>query len=110
MLRAAVFVAFVSAQMASACSCFVARSACQEVATSSVGFIGTVMSIEPSLLDYWKPSARRNWQQDPALVAVRSDKTESGVAALKNRYLELLFDLPDVDKKRIRATVTAEEL
>jgi hypothetical protein len=93
-----------------ACGCVTTLSTCQEVAASNVVFIGTVETVEPNLLDAWSPHANRNWMQAPELVALRKDKSESGVAALKARYLKLLPDIPDSEKARILSAGTQEEL
>ncbi len=97
-------------QLLAACNCLVSRSTCQEVANGNLVFIGTVESIEPSLLDYWKPWARRDWLQDPELVALRKNKSEPALRTLKDRYLKLLFDLPDFEKSQIQSAATQERL
>ena len=97
-------------QLIAACNCLVSRSTCQEVANSNLVFIGTVESIEPSLLDYWKPQAHRDWLQDPEFVALRKNKSEPALTRLKDRYLKLLFDLPDFEKSQIQSAATQERL
>jgi hypothetical protein len=97
-------------QLLGACTCNASWSACQSVAESNAVFTGTVESIKPSVLDYWNPSAHRNWLQDPELVELRKSKTAAGLKALKDRYLALLFDVSDADKNLIRSAEAQERL
>jgi hypothetical protein len=97
-------------QLVTACSCLVSRSVCQEVANSDFVFIGTVETIEPSLLNPWQSSAQHNKLQDPEIVELKKDKSEAGVKKLRERYLQLLFDLPKAEKVRLASASTQEDL
>jgi hypothetical protein len=90
------------------CKCLVSFPVCQEVAASSVVFIGTVRSIDPPLLD---PSRRRSaivsaettdsLQQDPSPIAV---------ARLKDVYLKMLGELPGEVKRELEAATTYKQV
>jgi hypothetical protein len=104
------FALFLAPQLLPACHCVVSWSACQDAAASNVVFVGTVETVEPELLDRWGPSAGRNWTQDREIADLRKNKSESGLRLLKERYLKLLFDLPEGEKARIQSARTQEEL
>jgi hypothetical protein len=90
------------------CKCLVSFPVCQEVAASSVVFIGTVKSIDPPLLD---PSRRGSaivpaetidpLQQDPSPVAV---------TRLKEVYLKMLGELPEQAKRELEAATTYKQV
>lgn len=107
---AAVLCLFLVPQLTVACTCLVSRSVCQEVAGSDFVFIGTVEAIEPSLLNPWQPSTQHDALQDPEIIELKKDKSESGVKKLRERYLQLLFDLPKVEKVRLASASTQEDL
>jgi hypothetical protein len=97
-------------QLASACNCLVSRSACQETTTSNLVFIGTVDTIQPSVLDHWQPKERSSWMKDPNLVALRNSRSTSNLSKLKDRYLQIFFDLPASEKEHLQSAQTQEEL
>jgi hypothetical protein len=101
---------FLAPQLLIACNCLVSQSVCREVVTSNRVFIGTVESVQPSLLDPWNPSSHRDWMQDPEIVELSKNKSESGLRVLKERYLKLLFDLPTAEKMQIQTAETQEDL
>jgi hypothetical protein len=82
----------------------------QDVAASNLVFIGTVEAIQPDVLDAWKPNAHRNWMNDPEIVALRKNESESGVAQLKERYIHVLSDLPGQERIHLQAARTQEQL
>lgn len=92
------------------CHCPVSWSVCQDAVTSNLVFIGTVEKIQPSLLDRSKPSANPNWMQTPEVFALQQDKSASGLRRLKDYYLKLLSDLPEISEARIQSAKTQEEL
>jgi hypothetical protein len=91
-----------------ACKCLVSFPVCQEVAASSVVFIGTVKSVDPPFLD---PSRRTSaivpaetidpLQQDPSPIAV---------ARLKEAYLKMLGELPDRAKRELETATTYRQV
>jgi hypothetical protein len=110
MPRIAAFFLLLIPQIVAACTCAASRSACEEVATSNAIFIGTVVAIEPTLLDRWKPPVHANWLNDPELVKLQHSKTPAALKTLKERYLALLFDLPVEERKQIESAATQEKL
>ena len=90
------------------CKCLVSFPVCQQVAASSVVFIGTVESVDPPLLD---PSRSRSaivptetidpLQQDPSPIAV---------ARLKEAYLKMLGEIPDQSKRELEAATTYKQV
>ena len=101
---------FLAPQIVGACNCLVSRSACQDVAASNLVFIGTVEAIQPDLLDSAKPHAHPNWLNDAEIMALRNNTSASGVQRLKDRYLQLLPDLPEEEKLRFQVARSQEEL
>jgi len=110
MPRIAAFFLLLIPQIVAACTCAASRSACEEVATSNAIFIGTVVAIEPTLLDRWRPPVHANWLNDPELLKLQHSKTPATLKTLKERYLALLFDLPEEERKQIESAATQEKL
>ena len=110
MPRIVAFFLLLIPQIVAACTCAASRSACEEVATSNAIFIGTVVAIEPTLLDRWKPPVHANWLNDAELVKLQHSKTPAALKTLKERYLALLFDLPAEERKQIESAATQEKL
>jgi hypothetical protein len=57
-----------------------------------------------------KPNAYRNWLSDPETVALRKNESGSGVKLLKERYLNVLSDLPEQEKIHLQAVRTQKQL
>src|SRR5580698_1392336 len=89
---------FLAPQLLIACNCLVSQSVCREVVTSNRVFIGTVESVQPSLLDPWNPSSHRDWMQDREIVKLSKNKSESGLRILKERYLMFFIDTATAEK------------
>lgn len=94
----------------SACNCLVSRSACQEVASSNLVFIGTVEAIQPAILNEWRTEKPIVWTNDPEVIALKKSASESALNRLKERYLTLFFDLPANEKLHIQAAATQQQL
>lgn len=105
-----VFILFLTPHLFGACHCIVSRSTCQDVAISNLVFIGTVEAIQPDALDAWRPNGHRNWLNDPEIITLRKNESESGVKLLKERYLQILSDLPEQEKIHLQAARTQEQL
>lgn len=93
-----------------ACGCLVSRSACAEVAESNLVFIGTVEAIQPSLLNPWQRSFRRDWMNQPDILALKKNSSPSALKELKARYLQVLSDLPSGEKLRLASARNQQEL
>ena len=51
-----------------------------------------------------------NWLNDPELLKLQHSKTPATLKTLKERYLALLFDLPEEERKQIESAATQEKL
>jgi hypothetical protein len=95
MPRAYLFLALVIPQLVQACPCNVSPSVRQAVP-------GTVDKITSRALDCWSPSTYRRGLQSPERLELRKSKTIAAFQRLKNRLLELLFDLGDKGTAKFR--------
>jgi hypothetical protein len=78
------------------CACQSAVPVCNEVAYSSVVFIGTVESISPVFLSDWSLSRRPSLQQlNQANERFISDGSPQNLAALKDVFRKTFPDLPE---------------
>src|SRR5271163_1251666 len=79
------------------CKCLVSFPVCQEVAASSVVFIGTVKSVDPPFPD----PLRRGSASVPAetIDPLQQDPSPTAVARLKETYLKILGEEPDQAKR-----------
>jgi hypothetical protein len=90
------------------CKCLVSFPVCQEVAASSVVFIGTVKSVDPPFLD---PLRRRNAMVPAETIdPLQQDPSPIAVARLKEAYLKMLGELPDQAKRKLEAATTYKQV
>jgi hypothetical protein len=99
-LYTAFAVLFLAPALASACTCQLGLSVCNEVAAGTFVFSGTVESVTPHLLDHWNTSRRASMNQLNA----------ANVPALKSQLQKLLPDLPSDRQKELAAATTQAAL
>jgi hypothetical protein len=95
---------------ASACDCLVSRSACGEVGSSNLVFIGTVEAIRPTILNPWGDPKPQQWINDPEIKTLKKSQSPSDLNRLKDRYLKLFFDLPQEESTRVQTAASQREL
>lgn len=108
--RIAVLYVVCTSQLWSACNCLVSRSVCEELSNSNLAFIGTVEAVQPSVFDRSNPNHLTDLRKDPKILGLLSNRSKAGIKRLKDRYFELLFDLPNSEKVRLQSVQTPEEL
>jgi len=84
------------------CGCQLAVPVCNEVAYSSVVFIGTVESISPAFLSDWSLSRRPSLEQlNRANERFINDRSPQNLAALKDVFRKTFPDLPEDQRSRL---------
>jgi hypothetical protein len=84
------------------CDCQSTAPVCNEVAYSSVVFIGAVESISPVFLSDWSLSRRPSLQQlNQANERFLSDRSPRNLAALKDVFRKTFPDLPEDQRIRL---------
>ena len=110
MLRAVVLCALLG-QAALACKCQLTLSACNEVASTEVVFIGVVQSIEPNFLDAWNANQTSSLALlNREYARVQTDRSPASFAQLREAYLKVFPDLPAEHKNRLAAASSPDQL
>ena len=104
---AAIFLAVMAPSQLAACKCLVALPVCQEVASSTIVFIGLAKSVDPPFLD---PN-RRAEQKDIAEEVERllRDESTDVLDRLKAAYLRMLGDQNDSMKRELSKATSSSE-
>lgn len=87
----------------SACSCLVKLSLCQEVAASSVVFVGKVESVYPFYLD--SANRRKAVEFQDEVSRLHSGPSPEAVERLRAVYSNMLFDKILAQGKQVRLSV-----
>src|SRR5580692_173113 len=98
------------ARPASACQCE-RFSTCNEVASTSLVFIGTVESIEPMFLNRWNDTSQSSLRSlNDAFVRAQEHPSADALAALKDAYLKTFPDISEDRKSKIQSARTASSV
>jgi hypothetical protein len=101
----------VLSRTATACTCETVLSACREVATSQLVFIGTVESIDPISLSRWNLANRSSLQVlNKAIADAQNDPSPSTIARLKDTYLKMFSNLQKHEGVRLQEAKTASDV
>jgi hypothetical protein len=95
-----------------ACACQCERfSTCNEVASTSLVFIGTVESIEPMFLNRWNDTSQSSLRSlNDAFVRAQQHPSADALAALKDAYLKTFPDISEDRKSKIQNARTASSV
>jgi hypothetical protein len=97
--------------LASACTCQLGLSVCNEVAAGTLVFSGTVESVTPHLLDRWNRDRRGSMDELGAVHERFSrDGSPANLAALKREIQRLLPDLPLDRQQQLDSATTHDDL
>jgi hypothetical protein len=110
MLRALLLLAAVPALHA-ACTCQMSFNACNEAASVSTVFIGTVESIEPNFLNRWNLEQRADLLKlNEEWAHVRAKPSADGIVKLKESYTRIFPNLPADRKRKLESARTTRDL
>jgi hypothetical protein len=110
MLRALFLLSVVPA-LAAACTCRMSLNACNEAASVSNVFIGTVESIEPNFLNRWNLEQRADLVRlNEEYARVRAKPSVEGIAKLKESYTRIFPNLPADRKRKLDTARTTRDL
>lgn len=101
----------VSPRPGRACQCETSYSPCNEVGTSDLVFIGTVVSIDPISLNLWNrvnPASLRSLNQ--AYTEAQQHPTAAALARFKDTYLQTFPDLAADARRQMQAANTLADV
>jgi hypothetical protein len=110
MLRGLVLLSLVPVVM-TACECEASFSACREVKTSDLVFIGTVALIEPIFLNRWNGPRQSPMQSlNDAYIQAQEHPSTETLRSLKNKYLATFPVLDDREKKLVQSADSVQQM
>ena len=110
MVRALLLLAAVPA-LDAACTCQMSLNACNEAASVTTVFIGTVESIEPNFLSRWNLEQRADLVRlNEEYARVRAQPSTAGIAKLKESYSRIFPNLADDRKRKLETARTTRDL
>lgn len=109
-MRALLLLAAIPALHA-ACTCQMALNACNETASVTTVFIGTVESIEPNFLSRWNLEQRADLLKlNEEYARFRQQPSADRLAKLKESYARIFPNLPEDRKRKLDTARTPKDL